>query len=228
MIFPIGDEQIRGGYKPIFSYSLIAVNVLLFLYEISLQSTGLLEYFIHDYGAIPVEVLHGNYLYSVFTNTFLHAGWSHLLGNMLFLWIFADNIESSIGNFRFLIFYLLGGIIASITHILFNTNSSIPSLGASGAISAVMGCYLVMFPSSRVKVLVLIFLRSIYIPSIFFLGFWIIFQIYSGISDLNGVEGEKGGGVAYWAHIGGFAFGILYGLIARAFFVKRGQLYVES
>ena len=163
MIFPIGDDQIKGGYKPIFSYTFIVINVILFLYEMVLQSNGQLTGFINHFGATPVNILSGEDYYTLFTNMFLHGGWMHLIGNMLFLWIFADNIEASIGNLKFLLFYLAGGIAASLIHVALNTHSHIPSIGASGAISAVMGSYLIMFPKSRVKVLVIYFFRSFYL-----------------------------------------------------------------
>ncbi len=222
MIFPIGDDQIKGGYKPIFSYTFIAANIILFLYELSLKSTGQLPVFIDHFGAIPISILNGENYYTLFTNIFLHGGWMHLVGNMLFLWIFADNIEASIGNIPFLIFYILGGIAASLIHVVLNTHSHIPSIGASGAISAVMGTYLVMFPDSRVKVLVIYFFRSFYLSAIIFLGFWIAFQLYNGISSMG--EDQNTGGVAHWAHIGGFAFGLLFGLYAKKYFNKKGHL----
>jgi len=222
MIFPIGDDQIRGGYKPIFSYIFIAANVILFLYEINLPSIKHLNEFIGHYGTIPHDIMSGEHYYTLFTNMFLHGGWMHLLGNMLFLWIFADNIEATLGNFKFLSFYILGGIIATIVHVLLNPDSQIPSIGASGAISAVMGTYLIMFPASRVKVLVVYFFSSFYVSAIVFLGMWMLFQLYSGISSLG--DNINAGGVAYWAHIGGFGFGILYGIVARMFFSKKGYL----
>ena len=222
MIFPIGDDQIKGGYKPIFSYMFIGLNILLFLYEMFLQSNGQLTGFIQHFGAIPVNILNGEDYYTLFTNMFLHGGWMHLIGNMLFLWIFADNIEASIGNVKFLLFYLAGGIAASLIHVALNTHSQIPSIGASGAISAVMGSYLIMFPKSRVKVLVIYFFQSFYLSALIFLGFWIAFQLYSGISSMGGDQNT--GGVAHWAHIGGFAFGLLYGVYAKKYFDKKGHL----
>jgi len=222
MIFPIGDDQIRGGAKPIFSYSFIAINILLFLYELSLNSSGELGYFIEEYGAIPTEIGTGTDLYTLFTNMFLHGGWMHLIGNMLFLWIFADNIEATIGNIRFLLFYLAGGITASVIHVFLNIDSPVPSIGASGAISAVLGAYVVMFPGSKVKVLVIYFFRSFYISAIVFLGFWIAFQVFNGINELN--KNPDSGGVAYWAHIGGFGFGLIYGLVAKRYFILQGRL----
>lgn len=219
MIFPIGDEQIQGGYKPIFSYSFIGLNIALFLYELFMNSTGQLDLFIENYGAIPIEIKTGQDLYTLFTNMFLHGGWMHLIGNMLFLWIFADNIEATIGNMRFLLFYIAGGIIASLVHVAFNLDSVVPSIGASGAISAVLGAYLVMFPNSRVKILVIYIFSSFYVSAFIFLGFWIVFQLFYGVSSMG--QNINSGGVAYWAHIGGFAFGMFYGFWARKYYYKR-------
>jgi len=222
MIFPIGDDQIKGGYKPIFSYTFIAINIILFLYEMNLQTSGQLNGFISEYGAIPTEIVNGQDYFTLFTNMFLHGGWMHLIGNMVFLWIFGDNIEATIGNIKFLLFYIGGGIAASLIHVALNLHSSVPSIGASGAISAVMGAYLIMFPGSRVKVMVIYFFRSFYLPALVFLGFWIALQLYNGISTLGGDQNT--GGVAHWAHIGGFAFGLLYGLYAKNYFDKKGEL----
>jgi len=172
--------------------------------------------------AIQSTCLQGQDYYTLFTNMFLHAGWMHLIGNMVFLWIFADNIEATIGNIKFLLFYLGGGIAASVIHVLLNSHSNIPSIGASGAISAVMGTYLIMFPTSRVKVLVLYFFRSFYISALVFLGIWIAMQLFNGFSSLG--ADQNTGGVAHWAHIGGFAFGLLYGLYAKRYFEKKGKL----
>jgi len=211
MFFPIGDDNIKGGHRPIFSYSLILINVVIFGYE--MQLGGGLNAFVRTYGAIPSEIMQGADLYTLLTSTFLHGGIMHLLGNMLFLWIFADNIEAVIGNMRFLIFYLLGGLVAHAAHIAYDPSSMVPTVGASGAIAAVMGAYLVMFPRSRVRVLFLIF--PFHIPAFIFLGLWIYFQLESGIGSLQ-MRGEQIGGVAYWAHIGGFVFGVLYGFYYRA------------
>ncbi|MDQ3142962.1 MAG: rhomboid family intramembrane serine protease [Bacteroidota bacterium] len=216
MFFPIGDDQIHGGKKPIFAYSLIFVNILVFIYEINLGREGS-EVFLMSYGAIPQEVIQGQDLYTLISCMFLHGGWIHLIGNMLFLWVFADNIETIVGSINFMLFYVLGGLVASATHIFFNPYSEIPMIGASGAISAVMGAYLILFPSSRVRVFIIFLLSSVYIPSIFFLGFWIIQQMVAGVGSLNST-GEESTGVAWWAHIGGFVFGVLAGFIARSSF----------
>ena len=228
MIFPIGDTQVQGGYKPIFSYSFIAINIIVF--GLQLISPGQL---VCELSVIPQEILEGNRLYTLLTSMFLHSGYMHLIGNMLFLWIFGDNIEATIGNIKFLIYYLFGGIFASIMHIYFAgmdanlldccvpcQNSMvdcgqdtppcegyIPSLGASGAISALMGGYMMLFPKSKIKVLVLIFFKSFYISAWIFLLLWFGQQILSGIGSELNISGTEG--VAWWAHIGGFVIGLL-------------------
>ncbi len=236
MIFPIGDTQVTGPFKPIFSYGLIVVNVIIFILQ--LMTPGQL---ICEFAVIPGDIVRGDSYFTLFSSMFLHGGIMHLVGNMVFLWIFGDNIEVKIGNWQFLFFYLIGGLIGTWAHIVFNLpNSSIadccmpcseitcsgnipgcqgfiPSLGASGAISAVMGAYLVMFPKSKVKMLVLIFFRSFYIPAFLFLGFWFIQQLYSGVGQA--FANVSGAGTAWWAHIGGFAFGILAG-----FYFKKRKL----
>jgi membrane associated rhomboid family serine protease len=213
MIFPIGDDNIIGGHKPIVSYSLIVFNAIIFLYEITLPP----EYyqsFITTYGSIPHEIINGEDLFTLITSMFLHGGWMHLIGNMLFLWIFADNIEAIIGSLGFSLFYLLGGLAASGAHIFFNIQSGIPSIGASGAISAVMGAYLVMFPKSRIKVIILIFFSTFYLSALAFLGIWFVQQLFSGIGAINPADANQSG-VAWWAHIGGFVFGLLIGFLFK-------------
>lgn len=211
MIFPIGDENVKGGYKPIFSYSFIATNVLLYIISIS-GGVESYRYIVHTFGAIPTEVLAGEDYLSLVTNMFLHGGIGHLLFNMIFLWIFADNIEAVIGNSRFLIFYILGGIVASLIHVFINPSSSIPSIGASGAIAAVMGAYIVMFPKSKIKMF--FFFKIFYISAYIFLGIWIVQQLFSGFSDLGPGSAQEGG-TAWWAHIGGFVFGVASGYLFK-------------
>ncbi|MBK8485375.1 MAG: rhomboid family intramembrane serine protease [Saprospiraceae bacterium] len=219
MFFPIGDDNVKGGSKPLFSYSLIFINVLVFIYEFGLPvEAG--EAFVIHYGTIPAEMVAGQDLFTVLTSMFLHGGWAHLIGNMLFLWVFADNIEGVVGTFNFILFYVLGGIAATLIHVLVNPDSDIPVVGASGAISAVMGAYLIMFPASRIKVWILFLFSSTYVPALFFLGIWIVQQMISGFGSL-GLGTEEQGGVAWWAHIGGFAFGLIGGLIARKNYRNR-------
>ena len=222
MIFPIGDDQIHGGARPIFSYTFIAINVFVFLFEISLP-TQELNTFIHMFSTIPVEIRQGQDLYTLISSMFLHGGWAHLVFNMIYLWVFADNIEAVIGNFNFLLFYLLGGIAASLIHVGFNLNSMVPSLGASGAISAVLGAYLVMFPRSNVQSVLFLFIliRRFVLPAAVFLGVWIIMQFMNGMQEL-GVS-EDGGGTAWWAHIGGFVFGMFAGLLLRPYASRFSQ-----
>ena len=237
MFFPIGDDQVQGGHKPYVTYALLALNVLAFFLQMMHP-----EAYICDLGSIPDEIRRGEDLHTLFTSMFMHGGWMHLIGNMLFLWVFADNIEAKVGSLPFLGFYLLGGLAASGLHILLSIgepalgcclpcgnipcgnnavacNGAIPSVGASGAIAAVLGAYLVMFPRSKVKILVLIIFRAFKVPAYLFLGFWIIQQLFSGVSSL-GPEGSSGG-VAWWAHIGGFIFGVLVGFVARRDYIDK-------
>lgn len=211
MLFPIGDDQVRGGHFPLISYAFIALNVGIFLLQASMSGPAL-EQFITHYGSIPYETVRGQDLYTLFTSMFLHGGWMHLLGNMLFLWVFADNIEATIGSGRFLVFYLLGGLAAHLGHIYVGPDSVIPTVGASGAISAVMGAYLIMFPGSRV--LIWFFFFTFRVPAVLFLGFWIWQQWLNGKAVLDVATAEVSG-VAWWAHIGGFVFGVAAGIYYR-------------
>jgi membrane associated rhomboid family serine protease len=155
---------------------------------------------------------------------FLHGGWMHLIGNMLYLWIFADNIEAKVGSIPFVVFYLIGGVIAAGGHILLDQSSMIPMVGASGAISAVMGAYVVMFPKSRIKMIFLVFFSIFYIPAWAFLGFWFAQQLMSGVSEMGMTQG---GGVAWWAHIGGFVFGLIWGFLFRNHGEDDDSYYVD-
>ena len=213
MIFPIGDDQVQGGHKPFFAYVLIGLNILVFLFQVTLPAAQQ-QGFVATYGMIPVEITQGQDYYTMVTNMFLHGGWMHLIGNMLFLWVFADNIEAIIGKIPFLLFYFCGGICASLAHLAFDLNSPVPAIGASGAISAVLGAYLVMFPASRVKIYVLYFFRSLYVPAIYFLGIWAVQQFINGFISIVPSSAFTSG-VAWWAHIGGFIFGVTIGYIIR-------------
>lgn len=217
MFIPLGDDQVKGGFSPHFAYGFIVLNVLIFLYQVQL-APALQEAFVIQYGSIPEEIQAGEDWYTLFTSMFLHGGWMHLIGNMLYLWIFADNIEATVGSTVFIIFYLLGGLAAHLGHIVFNPGSTIPTVGASGALSAVMGAYLVMFPRSRIKGY--LFLFRISIPAIFFLLFWFFQQSMSGYASLGPETSmAQGGGVAWWAHIGGFLFGVAGGFYFRSRYV---------
>jgi len=213
VFFPIGDENIRGGHKPFVTYAFIVLNVLIFLWQITLGAEGY-KNFLYEFGTIPTEILNGEDYFTLLTNVFLHGGWGHIFGNMIFLWIFADNIEATIGNLNFIAFYLLGGLFASLLHIYLNPTSEIPAVGASGAISAVMGSYLVMFPHSKVKVFVMFLFRSVQVSALMFLGFWFLYNLGSGLMSM-GPENAQASGTAWWAHIGGFIFGIIAGYYAK-------------
>ena len=215
-MIPIGDDNSDRTMMPVVNYALIAINILVFVF---LQGMGADEKFTYAFSTVPAEILTGKDLttgvleptpvpvyFTLITSMFMHGGWAHLLGNMLFLWVFGDNLENRLGHARYLIFYLLCGIIASLCHVFFaGSDSIVPSLGASGAISGVMGGYLLLFPSRRVRVFMG---RGIgEVPAFVALGIWIVFQIISQMGVLGGDQG--GGGVAYAAHIGGFAAGLL-------------------
>jgi membrane associated rhomboid family serine protease len=225
MIFPIGDDQVEGGDKPIFTYLFLGLNVLAFLYMLFFSSAQDLESFYLTYGAIPAEIRSGTDWWTLFSSIFVHGGVMHLVGNMIFLWVFADNIEATIGSGRFVLFYLLGGILAGIAHVLFNQASMVPAVGASGAISAVLGAYMVMFPKSRIRVFIIFLFSSAYIPAFLFLGIWILQQTVSGVGSLGTVN-LASGGVAWWAHIGGFVFGFGSGFYFRRILRHRSGSYI--
>lgn len=219
-MIPIGDDNSGHSLRPFVNYVLIIINVLVFIF---LQGSGGNEQFTYAYSTVPAEIMEGRdmtggYLQptpipvygTLITSMFMHGGWAHLIGNMLYLWIFGDNLENRLGHSRYLIFYLLCGLIASLSHVfttayLSPDNMLIPSLGASGAISGVMGGYLLLFPKNRVNVF---FGRGIMpVPAFVALGIWIAFQVISGMGMLGGEQ--SGGGVAYAAHIGGFIAGMV-------------------
>jgi membrane associated rhomboid family serine protease len=214
-MFPIGDSDVRGAGPGLITIGLVLVNVAVFIAEVTILRPELRQ-FVNAYGVIPAQVLQGQQLYSFVTSLFVHGGWVHLISNMLFLWIFGDNVEAALGRLMYPAFYLLGGIAASLTHVLVSPGSSLPSVGASGAIGALLGTYVVMFPRSQVRVLLLFgfFLVVRRITAVLFLGVWFVMQFFSGIASL-GAQTAQTGGVAVWAHVGGFVFGLLVGFLFR-------------
>jgi membrane associated rhomboid family serine protease len=213
-MFPIGDENEHSGLAFI-TLGLIVVNVIAFLNEINRPEQAV-QSFIFAWGVVPREYAAGvdlpplipfPYWSTMLTSMFLHGGWGHLGGNMLFLWIFGDNIEHRLGRLRFLIFYLACGFAASVAHVVFNSGSAIPAVGASGAISGVLGGYLLMFPRNRVYVLT--WGGVIAVPALFMLGLWILMQFVNGVGSIALTDETGGGGVAYMAHIGGFVAGLV-------------------
>lgn len=232
MLMPVGDDNSDRRIKPLINYLFIAANIFVFVF---FQGMGTNEIFTYSFSTVPAEIISGKDIVTedqiyedpstgdkykatglqptpisvyitLLTSMFMHGGFAHLFGNMLYLWIFGDNIENRIGHLRYLIFYLLCGVIASLAHVftsvLFESNLLIPSLGASGAISGVLGGYIILFPKRRVRVIMLYRLTEV--PAIIAIGIWFVFQLISGI----GMLGSDQGGVAYGAHIGGFLAGL--------------------
>jgi membrane associated rhomboid family serine protease len=213
-MFPVGDDRGSGTGTAIVTITLIALNVLAFFLELGQGSPDALQSFITAWGVVPREYNVGHDLppliplpfwSTLLTSMFLHGGWMHLGGNMLYLWIFGDNIERAMGSARFLTFYVVCGVVAGLAHILFSGASAVPSVGASGAISGVLGGYLLLFPQNRVRVLTRGGIASV--PAIVVLGFWIVIQLFSQMGSI--AETSDTGGVAYMAHIGGFAAGLV-------------------
>jgi membrane associated rhomboid family serine protease len=213
-MIPLKDDVPRERVRfPFFLLILLFANILVFIYEISLSPYHL-NRLIRNYGAIPFLITRGENLHTLFSAMFLHGGFDHILGNMLYLWIFGDNVEDVFGHFWFIVMYFLAGLCGSLLHILLAQDSSVPMIGASGAISGVLGAYLVLFPDARILALVPFgfFLRLLYLPAYLFLGFWILLQFIYGFASLPGVSG---GGIAFFAHIGGFLMGVLWGILFR-------------
>jgi membrane associated rhomboid family serine protease len=235
MLFPIGDDNRERTITPVINYLLILINILVFVF---LQDFGNNEKFTYEYAMVPEEIITGRDIVTqertfenpltgevytmpglgttpisvyitLITSLFLHGGIAHIFGNMLFLWIFGDNIENRLGHLRYLIFYLVCGILASLANVystvLLGGNLLIPTIGASGAISGVLGAYLLLFPKKRVSVIVFFFITDM--PAIVAIGVWFLFQLVSGLGLLG--TGAEGGGIAYGAHIGGFIAGMI-------------------
>ena len=203
-MLPIGDDNSGERTFPIVTYALIALNVLFFFVELSGGDA-----FVKEWALVPSRFLANPAADAptLFTSMFMHAGWMHLGGNMLYLWIFGDNVEDRLGHALFFVFYILCGIGATFAQLAFSLGSNIPNLGASGAIAGVLGAYLVMFPGKRVNVL----LGRVVTPmsALVVIGFWIVLQIFSQVSAFTASSQTEGGGVAYMAHIGGFITGIV-------------------
>lgn len=210
-MFPIRDDAPRYS-TPWINYFLIALNTLVFLYELQLGPRNLNALFF-TFGMVPAHItgaVHAGAfalgVLPILTSMFMHGGWLHIIFNMWWLWIFGDNVEDSLGHFRYLIFYLLAGLGAGVVHILFNWGSSVPSVGASGAIAGVMGAYFVLFPSARVLTFIFVFFT--WLPAWLILGYWFVLQFMSGASTSIASGSQASGGVAFWAHVGGFLTGV--------------------
>ncbi|RMF65731.1 MAG: rhomboid family intramembrane serine protease [Calditrichaeota bacterium] len=205
-MIPLKDDNPRANF-PFVTVGFIVLNLIAFLYELQHGLAPVVQ----RYGAVPVNILQGRHLETLMTSMFLHGGFMHLGGNMLYLWIFGDNVENYLGHVRFAFFYLACGLIAAMAHIFseafFGGLTQVPMVGASGAVAGVLGAYVVKYPRARVLVLIPIFffLTVRKIPALIVLGFWFVIQLLYGVSSI----GSRGGGVAFWAHIGGFIAGIV-------------------
>ncbi len=233
-MLPLSDPDLVTRKRPYVNVGLIIACVLVFIYELSLNATAT-EYFFYQYGFIPAAVAQGirsvkdklsdgsiitiplilPAWLTIFTSIFLHGGWLHVAGNMLYLWVFGDNVEDRFGHLWYLIFYLATGVIASLTQIFAAPSSTVPNIGASGAIAGALGAYFVLFPYSRVRTLVVIFIFPLFlrIPSVILLGFWFFLQFISGVGSIG--PSAQAEGIAYWAHVGGFVSGVAVALIYR-------------
>lgn len=215
-MFPIRDHN-PSGRVPYVTYALIVINVLVFIsYAAVLNDNAKMASILGDFALVPAELSAGEQTYTLLTSMFMHGGWMHLIGNMLFLWIFGDNLEDAFGHIGFLAFYLVSGVAADMAHILPDPTSQVPLVGASGAIAGVMGGYLLLYPKAQVDILFIfiVFFR------VFTLSAWIVLSIWLGLQIFSGLGTSiNGGGVAYWAHVGGFVAGIL---LTLPLFLKRG------
>jgi membrane associated rhomboid family serine protease len=207
-MLPIGDDNTSRRTIPFVTYSLLALNILFFLVELS---SG--DAFIEKWAFVPSRFLanpFGDFL-TLFTAMFMHAGWLHLGSNMLYLWIFSDNVEDRFGHIKFTVFYLLCGLAATFAQLVFSLGSNVPNLGASGAIAGVLGAYILLFPQGKVKVLQS--QRVIQVPALIAIGIWIVLQLFSGIGSIADIA--QTGGIAYMAHIGGFVAGFVLTFLFR-------------
>jgi membrane associated rhomboid family serine protease len=234
-VVPLRDD-IPTRITPYVTYALIVANILVFLHELTLPPP-LLQQFFQTWAVVPRELtlsFQGAALASpvpewttLITSQFLHGGFTHIAGNMLFLWIFGNNVEDCLGHIKYLIFYLACGIMAALTQWYFSAGSTVPSLGASGAIAGVMGAYILRYPKAEILTWIPlgIFSTIIRIPAVFFLGFWFVQQALNSVVSLNVPAniGMQGGGIAYWAHAGGFVFGAILGPLMGLF--RSGNEY---
>ncbi len=241
-MLPLSDPDIRRQSTPVVTWTIIAACSAVFLYQLTLGQLDQIA-FSFQFGFIPAELLTGDEFTvldlgrrtidvtspiptwaTAFSAMFLHGGFLHILGNMLFLWVFGDNIEDRMGHVKYLVFYLLCGIAAMAAQMAINPASEIPNIGASGAIAGVLGAYLVLFPHSRINTLVfIVFLMSVVrIPAFFLLGFWFVMQFFSGVGSINPAVDQ--GGVAYWAHVGGFVAGLAIAALFRPLLVRRRRV----
>lgn len=221
MFIPTRDSTLRLT-RPYVVYTLLMMNIFVFIYQLSIPYEYYEEWY-RRLGVVPANLFRESVMATIlpfFTSLFLHGGLAHIAGNMLYLWIFGDNIESLLGHFRFFIFYITCGIVASLTQILIDPTSNLPIIGASGAISGILGAYLIRYPRAKIQMLFwfFLFIHRIWVPAVYVLGFWFLMQISNGLGALTF---KQQGGVAWFAHIGGFFTGIVLLLILEPYERKR-------
>ena len=212
-LVPLSDASRRPVRMPVVTGFIIAVNVVVFLMELTRGDA-----FVTQWSAIPAQITSGHHWITILTAMFMHGSWSHIIGNMIFLWAFAPEIEDAMGPVRYLIFYLVGGVVAMLAQVAASPHSTVPNLGASGAIAAVMGAFIVTYPRDRIKsvLFIFIFFKVTYIPAALLIGFWFLTQLLHA----GAVAQTQTGGVAYLAHVGGFIFGAVFG----RWFESSGQV----
>lgn len=218
MGIPLGDISRRPVHRPVITVFLIAVNALVFTLELAGGDA-----FVQQWSVIPADVVAGQHWITIFTSMFMHGGWMHILGNMVFLWAFGPAIEDAMGPVRYLVFYLLGGLVAGLAQIAAMPSSMVPNLGASGAIAAVMGAFLITYPRDRIRTLLFFgwFIQVAAIPAAVLIGIWFLIQLFS---QVGAVAATQGGGVAYMAHVGGLIFGV----IAARLFEDRRRIAAQT
>lgn len=219
-MLPIGDDN-RGRHdRPVVTWALIVINIVIYAYQSLLDDRQLYD-LINQWATVPAEISHGQALFTLVTCAFLHGSWFHVGSNMLFLWVFGDNVEDVMGHAKYLVFYLICAAGASYAQVLISPDSRVPLVGASGAISGVLAAYIVLFPRGQIRTLVFlgIFITMAMLPAWIMIGYWIFIQVISGVGSLSTV-GSEGGGTAFFAHIGGFIIGLLLVWVFR----DRGRL----
>lgn len=216
-MIPLGDTSRRPLHFPIATITLILVNVYVFWLELTYGNT-----FIAHWALVPAQISSGRAWITILTAMFMHAGWLHILGNMLFFWVFGPQMEDLMGPLNFIVFYLLGGMAATVAQVFIAPHSNIPNLGASGAIAAVMGGFLINFPSDRIRTVIFLgfFIDVAFVPAIILVGLWFLIQVFNEFGPLASLQS---GGVAYMAHIGGFIFGLLFSRIFESSQRRRRQ-----
>ncbi len=222
-MLPLSDDNRGRRSLPYVTWALIAINVLVYAYQAFLSPAELND-FLQQWAAIPEEISGGSALYTLLTSAFLHGSWFHLGSNMLFLWIFGDNVEDVMGHVKYLIFYVAAAVGAGLAQVLISTGSDVPMVGASGAVSGLLAAYILLFPHGRIRTMVTlgVFITMTMLPAWMMIGYWFVLQLISGFLSLNQVANE-GGGVAFFAHIGGFVVGLLLTIPLRDRDRQRSQ-----